>query len=539
MYLEWTTGFWFEGNTFIYPGIVNEAGLIVCNSGSAYNQVYRNTFNSTRFGVVAYDANRGLNGSSGLKIECNNFTQNNRGIIVFPTTTAPPSGWGISHTQGMPAQGIDDPLPAGNYFTTTTNSVQNNLDFVTYYRHASEMVPPVIGGVVFVNLPGQNDCPSSFGGGLYEKELMATSHKNVADSVENVLSIIIDDGNTEALTDEVIYADYAAAVELYYDLMQVSPNLSEEVMIEAIKKEYELPASLLTLILSSNPHAAKSEKLQRELDERMQPLAEYQLDMINQGLDLVSYKEGLEARESYHRTKYSALIDQLAIEAFEDTTGIHLIDEIEAIIVGYETPEYAYLLADLYVRAGNMPAAQNQLNLIAENFELDTRKEAEYLDYQVVYGILMALATSSDTVSTIAQTDMLEEIAFKHSTRAAGLAAVTLSQCADFLLLETLVEPIDATPKSNRRPIKGGPEIKLCKVYPNPTAGILIIEVPFGFQNVALRITDVNGRLVFESRIIEGLNTINLREVSTGPYQLTIRSKDGILSESHNIQLIK
>ncbi len=85
-----------------------------------------------------------------------------------------------------------------------------------------------------------------------------------------------------------------------YDLMQVSPNLSEEVMIEAINKEYELPASLLTLILNSNPHAAKSGRVQKELDERMQPLEEYQRAMIDEGLDLVSFKEELEARRSHH-----------------------------------------------------------------------------------------------------------------------------------------------------------------------------------------------------------------------------------------------
>ena len=538
-YLESSTSYWVEANSFNYPSISGEAGLIVRGSGGGYHQIYDNNFTSTYFGVISYDDNRGTNPNSGLKIECNNFTQNNRGVIVVPTTTAPPSGWGISHTQGMPAQGLNLPFPAGNVFSTTPLSVQNNLDFVTYYRHSSEMVPSASGNVGFVNLPVQNDCPSNFGGGIVEKSQMASIEKNIADSLSNVLLAIIDDGNTVLLTDEVIYAEYAQAVELYYDLMQISPNLSEEVMIEAIKKEYELPAALLTLILSSNPHAAKSEKLQRELNERVQPLAAYQRDMINQGLDLVSYKEGIEARESYHRAKSFAWIDQLVIEALADSTGLSTTANVEAIITGYETPEYAYLLVDLDLQKGNLIAAQSRLNQLALNFDLDARQDAELSDYLAVYETIIDLTTTGDSTLSLSQLASLEEISIKNSTRAAGLAAITLAQYADYQLLETLVEPIEASPKLNSTPPKNEPNLRVCKVYPNPTAGILIVDIPKGYVNVLLTITDINGRVILESKGMDGLNTLNLREASNGSYQLIIRSLDGILSESHTIQLTK
>jgi hypothetical protein len=129
--------------------------------------------------------------------------------------------------------------------------------------------------------------------------------------------------------------------------------------------------------------------------------------------------------------------------------------------------------------------------------------------------------------------------AYKHSTRAAGLAAVTLSEYTDFLLLEKLVEPIDASPKSNRSSMKDAPKVKFCKVYPNPTSGILLVEVPTGFTNLIIRVLDHSGKLIYQERVLDGLNTINLRQVSSGSYMLSIRSEDGTLNESHAIQILK
>lgn len=132
-----------------------------------------------------------------------------------------------------------------------------------------------------------------------------------------------------------------------------------------------------------------------------------------------------------------------------------------------------------------------------------------------------------------------KEIAYKHSTRAAGLAAVTLSEYTNFLLLETLVEPVDAAPKSNRSSTKDAPVLKVCKVYPNPSAGIFLVEIPPIFEQVLLRITDGNGKLIYEHMGVNGVNSINLRQAASGAYKLSIYNADGKLNETHTIQIVK
>jgi vacuolar-type H+-ATPase subunit C/Vma6 len=58
-------------------------------------------------------------------------------------------------------------------------------------------------------------------------------------------SSLVDGGNTEALVQEIQSTSYSEALQTYYELMAQSPNVSEEALIEALKK-YELPNVLLT-----------------------------------------------------------------------------------------------------------------------------------------------------------------------------------------------------------------------------------------------------------------------------------------------------
>ena len=134
---------------------------------------------------------------------------------------------------------------------------------------------------------------------------------------------------------------------------------------------------------------------------------------------------------------------------------------------------------------------------------------------------------------------LVQEIALKSSTRAAGLAAITLSQYSDFLLLETLVEPVDAAPKSNHSSTKGAPVVKFCKVYPNPSAGIFLVDIPPIFEQVTLRITDGNGKLIYENMGVNGINSVNLRQAASGTYHLSIEHNGGQPQETHTIQIAK
>jgi Secretion system C-terminal sorting domain len=106
---------------------------------------------------------------------------------------------------------------------------------------------------------------------------------------------LMDGGTSDEVLMDINSLQYQQAYALYLDLLSISPALSEEVMIAAIQKEYELPKALLTHILASNPQAAKNAKVQDALDLRTNPLSEYQRNQINTGRLWLSEVELLEA----------------------------------------------------------------------------------------------------------------------------------------------------------------------------------------------------------------------------------------------------
>lgn len=186
------------------------------------------------------------------------------------------------------------------------------------------------------------------------------------------------------------------------------------------------------------------------------------------------------------------------------------------------------------------PGAQAQLNAIATDFNLDPRRDAEYADFIDVYDIIFGKVSSGDTSLTSMEFNTLETIAYRHSTLAAGLALTTLNYYADYDFLEVLVEP-DFQGKSNkinRNKVKQ-PKIKRCSVYPNPTSGILMVEIPGEFKSVKATLTDMQGKVVYEERNLEGIATLNLIKESSASYQLQLLTEDGKLNETHRIQITK
>ena len=127
----------------------------------------------------------------------------------------------------------------------------------------------------------------------------------------------------------------------------------------------------------------------------------------------------------------------------------------------------------------------------------------------------------------------------RHSTLAAGLAKVTLYGYTGVPFLETLVEPeTPLTPKSMGERTNA-PQIKTCKVYPNPTAGILMIEIPTEFEEVEVTVRNASGKVVHRETIGNGMVTLNLRSLASGSYVLHLQNADGALNETHQIQIAK
>jgi len=75
--------------------------------------------------------------------------------------------------------------------------------------------------------------------------------------------------------------------------------------------------------------------------------------------------------------------------------------------------------------------------------------------------------------------------------------------------------------------INGQIKNAIIAVYPNPARDILTIETYFSDQTLSAAMYEADGRIVAETGLINGINTISLSEMSTGIYILKITGSNG------------
>ncbi|MDP3013492.1 MAG: NosD domain-containing protein, partial [Candidatus Subteraquimicrobiales bacterium] len=118
LYLDASTGYWIEDNDFLHEHegeIQKGIGLIVNNSGSAPNEIYRNRFENLQMGISAQGRNRHPVANQGLQILCNDFTVCQADLLVVAPLPDKTKFDGIAPKQGaaMP----NNPMAmAGNMF---------------------------------------------------------------------------------------------------------------------------------------------------------------------------------------------------------------------------------------------------------------------------------------------------------------------------------------------------------------------------------------------------------------------------------------
>lgn len=137
------TAFKIEANDFSYSGPsaadAISIGVLMHNTGIAYNEVYRNTFTKLRNGIHVSGTNYNVSQwANGLKVLCNTFDQGSTDIYTLPGSTIA-EYQGISIVFGGMVLGFN---PAGNLFTWSplngsTGHFQHNGSNPVEYNHSN------------------------------------------------------------------------------------------------------------------------------------------------------------------------------------------------------------------------------------------------------------------------------------------------------------------------------------------------------------------------------------------------------------------
>ncbi|HNX85738.1 MAG TPA: FG-GAP-like repeat-containing protein, partial [Bacteroidales bacterium] len=323
MYLNECSGYHVENNEF-YETSTNPVtiGLIVNNSGTLSNEIYRNSFHNLKYATLSQNVNRKYDPPlylGGLCYRCNKFVKDDLtepNVFDFSITYDGQYGdtIGIAKNQGTYLSGTSF-APVGNMFQPSPLS--GHYDFynegnpVDYYYHSQTLLRfrlkpdpnNISGSVTSISVNEyftESSCPSTLGGGGSGNDISKLVESgNKSDSIGGALSTLVDGGSTSLLTLDVATSTPPEALQTRNELIAKSPYLSDTVMKTSVAKEDVLDNAMIRDVLVANPHSAKSDEIINMLENRVNPMPDYMLEQILAGEDTVSAKEILEAKKAW------------------------------------------------------------------------------------------------------------------------------------------------------------------------------------------------------------------------------------------------
>jgi len=502
-------------------------GITINNNGPHSNELYNNEFASLNIGTLALNTNRDSDEGDGLCIKCNRYSQNRRDIVVIIEGGNPRSGIAFH-------QGSDDPdptAPAGNRFSWAGDpiflpftDINNQGEKINYFYHvipdpeAVPLMPKYFNADKVTLMEGdplaiwdpELSCPSNLtppGGGHEEEALrgMLVEAAQKADSTQNLINMLKDAGNTQALHWDVSMSTPWQSMEVYSELMLVSPYVSDTVLAAAIEKENVLVDAMIRDVLVANPHSAKSNALMEKLDQRIQPLPGYMLDDILQGQSLVSVYEKLLASHAHSLQKQALYNKQLVQLYLNDTINpATAADSLVSLLLASAHPAHWYRAAILRHERGNAAASAVILNSVLSSFNLNAEQLqshsqlASWLDQENLLRSQEKNLVIPDSASVVWLFDIMEN----------GDLPVSI-YARNILLAHALVEhkpryllPDDTKSSKVRRPSsQSPPKDEALKLFPNPAREYVIVNFDLGKMKPTdgtgiLTVNNIGGKLI-------------------------------------------
>ncbi|MCF8369003.1 MAG: T9SS type A sorting domain-containing protein [Bacteroidales bacterium] len=555
IYLDRSSGYKIEDN-YINKGEIVGLGIVVNNSGGEPNQIYRNQFEDLVFGILAQQSNRSYDGTTGLVLKCNEYTGNE-----YDQAVSWDAGGLMLNTAGIAAfQGANEnapDAPAGNRFSWTgplgeATDIYNEANDVYYYYHYLQndpwhLRPDYYTDETVFPFPNTNpgaywepeeSCPSSDpGGGNSDDEsemkgrMASTDAK--ADSVQNIINLLKDGGSTEDLKWEVDISTTQQAYDVYNELMNNSPYISDTVMESAIEKEEVLPNVMIRDVMVANPHNAKDDVLLGKIEERNNPMPDYMKAQILQGQSLVSVYENLRSNLAHYKQKRGLVFNKLISYYLADTLNPAVsMDSLSVLLENDNGLMSKYRLALLSLGQGAGSTGLDVLNSIPSQFILRPEEQEAHQQLINYYNLLAGIAQEGKAL-TDADSLQIENL-FEIEAHEKGKAPVYARNVLLAMEETSWDEPIILPDFSKSAALEQKYEDLLSalddhhylEIFPNPARDYLILEhqLEMDYEAVIVKIANAQGVTQMQVNLVGRQNqkTLNISQLKAGVYVATI-----------------
>lgn len=463
-----------------------QIGIFTANSSLPNGGIYKNTISDMTRGIW-------LQNNPNLQIKCNTLKNNKQHILANAN--------GMANIQGTQY------LPAGNGFSPecTGNKTEillegSNLATIFYY-HASDSLQIPLCSSSQVNLLttiNSAECPTHHPFSLSDDNTLSEAVLPVIqdsiDDMEDQLLELIDGGNTAETLNLIELTETGEELNLMNSLLDISPFLSEEVLVSTAEENEVLPDIMISNILTANSQAAKSEQVQTALNNRTVPMPDYLRDTINQGLFEMSAMEELIINISEIKQQKEAILTELLYSLRTDTTTSPEV--LENLMLSQNRLEYDYLAVSHYLSVNNLPAAVALLNSMQNKYTMTETQHVEYQEMQQLMDIINQLGSNNYFELLPEQKSELYLLAESGKNRASLLArgVLVLIDQAEFPMIE--IPETENSVQSISAPIVA--KLKL-EVSPNPANDYFVItyDIAAGFANAEIKLLNSNNTVIY------------------------------------------
>ncbi|MFH0894448.1 MAG: C1 family peptidase [Bacteroidota bacterium] len=493
LYMKKCTGYFVSENGF--SELKNS--LVVNQSGTKSNEVYKNYVRSGIVGIQAQGVNSNYATGIGLQFKCNEFWGSN--AVNFGITG------NIAPTQGFCS---DVTTPAGNRFN------HYNLDFVVNsgvsafnYRHHSGFdytpAPPLPSQVIAVPCVGitfnpATSCPSKISTGGNDPSTLKTAIAQYQNELAPKQALI-DAGNTTALLNT---ASNGSAVQAKNAILAVSPYTSDAVLIAAVNRGNPLPPGNLKQVIVAN--SPVTEPVMNAINSKSIP--------VGIKREIVAAQTGTSARVTLEK-EIAGL--QIEIELLQnDLVRAYMNDTLgsgtDSLIVYLQTqndPSFKTLLCDAYLSKNDCNAALAIVNQMPSGTQ-----DEQYM--KQLYELKANLCSQGKTYFDMTPTEksLVETIAQSNTDASIQAKAI-------LVLLDNIYIPveIDALEIPDSLMLKGT-LLSSANCGNNPVENYILIltdENNNPITSISPVLTDENGEFKFDYFETLGLDTTMLFGIAT------------------------
>lgn len=555
IFLESGTAFKIELNSFNGLGgdsPIETFGIVARNTGSEANDIAENTFHNLSIANQAEGLNRGPFGE-GLEYLCNTNTGNNLIDFIVPTQS------NIAEFQG-------NGLATKNTFSANQNHQyedffnEGGMPTIYYYLNAIGQVPDQnrILNIMPNEVTLTNSCPSDEGGGggggviidipldVDDKESIQQNFQNAENNYDSNLALLeslIDDGDSNALTNNIESSTGENANQIQQQLLNISPYVSVGALNSYLGRTDIFDQANMEQILVANPDALRKPDLYIQLPNLFSGgLSQTVWDALNTTTERTELEMNIASHRRSMFRNANLLIRDILIRDNLD------LESLRQWWSNKKSLEADYLLALSWLWENDEITANEIFDAIPNTYELSDEQISGYNDFRTFTSLWHGFQQAGKSLTNLEENDLTTIINLANEGE--GVANTIAKGLLNFAYgYNYYLEPqsLDLPTQALVQPSQNNSSFSLTHMeviaFPNPAKDIVTFKYNLKddiTEAIFIRISDLNGKELEKIELIDTIGRVNwnTETLDDGIYLYQLENS-GIKGEWSKIVLIK